>query len=57
VRTSWGRLYALVYAKQVWDALTDESQGVGRELYEAVYDVRERLGEKAGAGVGAKPDR
>jgi hypothetical protein len=55
VRTSWGRLYALVYAKQVWDALTDESQGVGRELYEAVYDVRERLGEKAGAGV--KPDR
>ena len=48
-----------MYAKQVWDALTDESKGVGREIYEAVYEVRERLeaadagGAGAGAGAGA----
>jgi hypothetical protein len=41
-----------VYAKQVWDALSDESKGVGREVYEAVYEVRERL-EAAGAGAAA----
>lgn len=40
-----------VYARLVWDALTDESKGVGRELYEAVYEVRERL-EAAGTGAG-----
>ena len=43
----------------MWDALTDESKGVGREIYEAVYEVRERLeaagagGAGAGAGAGA----
>ena len=39
------------YAKQVWDALTDESKGVGREMYEAVYEVRERLEAKAAAAA------
>ena len=44
-----------MYAKQVWDALTDESKGVGREIYEAVYEVRERLeaADAGGAGAGA----
>ena len=50
-----------MYAKQVWDALTDESKGVGRELYEAVYEVRERLEAAAATttkgGEEVKPER
>jgi hypothetical protein len=34
------------FSKELWDLMTDEQEGVGRELYEAVYAARERLQPK-----------
>ena len=31
------------FSKELWDLMTDEQEGLGRELYEAVYAARERL--------------
>jgi len=31
------------FSKELWDLMTDEQEGPGRELYEAVYAARERL--------------
>ena len=31
------------FSKELWDLMTDEQEGLGRELYEAVYATRERL--------------
>ena len=31
------------FSKELWDLMTDEQEGLGRELYEAVYSARERL--------------
>lgn len=30
------------FAKQAWEVMTDESQGLGREIYEATHAARER---------------
>ena len=31
------------FSKELWDLMTDEQEGLERELYEAVYAARERL--------------
>ena len=31
------------FSKELWDLMTDEKEGLGRELYEAVYAARERV--------------
>ena len=31
------------FAKHAWGAMCDESGGIGREMYEAVHEVRERV--------------
>jgi len=31
------------FSKELWDLMTDEQEGLGRELYEAVYAARKRL--------------
>lgn len=30
------------FAKQAWEVMTDEGQGLGREIYEATHAARER---------------